>query len=106
MTNRKRIIDPTVITERLYEIRTKAYGPEWFRCDLCGKKFEIGDILTVIYGYGRTFQNFAGKTFGVSNPFVCQQCDTGNESKILDKWVQMHKDVYAVKYWSFVEGQL
>jgi hypothetical protein len=106
MTTRKRIIPPTIITERMYKTRSDLHGPEWFRCDLCSHKFKIGETITVIYGGGRTFQDFSGETFGVANPFVCQTCDTGNESEILDKWVQMHREVYAGKYWSFVKGQI
>ena len=104
---RKRVIKPTLITPEKYELYMSFKDHDRFRCNLCGHKFEIGDIFSTIYGQGKTIQDFNGKTFGISNPTICKECDDkfhNDEDLILEEWLQMHRDVYCGKYWSFAQG--
>ena len=101
---RKRIIQPTLITHEKFETSI-LFKHDNFRCDLCTHKFKVGDTFSVIYSQGKTFQDINGKTFGISNPTICKECDDefhNNEDLILEEWLQMHRDVYCGKYWSIV----
>lgn len=73
-----------------------------FRCYLCGWKFELGDQWRFVYSASRTFVSpFDNKTFGLSNVFVCGECDDTNE-KVLDKWVAAHEELYTKFWWAVV----
>jgi len=103
---KKRIIDKKPITPEMYGDYLSWKSKKYFRCDLCGHQFKPGDIISVIYSQGRTFQDFDGKTLGISNPMICKNCDDkfhNDEDLIVEEWLQMHKDVYCGKYWSFAK---
>jgi hypothetical protein len=65
---------------------------KYFRCYLCGHKFKVGDKYRWIMSNRQ----------GMGNILVCDSCDTGWNTGIIDKWEQMHKDMVN-KYWSFLK---
>jgi hypothetical protein len=67
-----------------------------FRCGLCGHHFKAGDGVRWQYGSGVTFE-INGKTYGVCNFKVCDACDGPD---VLDKWVALHKEFYAPRFWA------
>jgi hypothetical protein len=68
-----------------------------FRCGLCGRHFKEGDGVRWQYGQGRTFEADDGKTYGVCNFKVCDNCDGPD---VLDRWIALHKEFYAPKFWA------
>ena len=67
-----------------------------FRCGLCGHSFNVGDGVRWQYGAGVTVE-IEGKTHGVCNFKVCDACDGPD---VLDKWVALHKEFYAPRFWA------
>jgi len=62
---------------------------KYFRCKLCGHKFEVGDYYRFI------FHNYG-------NIMVCQSCDKDNPA---EKWTQLHDEwdkLRAGKFWWFI----
>ena len=69
-----------------------------FRCYLCGHRFRVGDGWRWQYAAGRKFVNpETGKTFGVFNFVVCDDCD-GDD--VLDRWVQRNVDYNSSRFWA------
>lgn len=69
-----------------------------FRCYLCGHRFRAGDGWRWQYAGCRNFVNpETGKTFGVSNFFVCDGCD-GDD--VLDRWVQRNIEFCSPRFWA------
>lgn len=68
-----------------------------FRCGLCGHRFAPGDGVRWQYGAGRTFKAEDGKTYGVCNFKVCDQCDGPD---VLDRWVALHEEISQPKFWA------
>lgn len=64
---------------------------KYFRCYLCGHKFEVGDQYRWVYT-----NNVKGAG---GNPMVCKACDGTNE-EVISKWKTMCEEAIT-KYWSF-----
>lgn len=63
-------------------------GGRYFRCKLCGHRFEVGD-----------YYRFVFHKFG--NILVCKDCDTNPE----EKWTQIHEEWDRLKegrFWWFI----
>lgn len=60
----------------------------YFRCYLCGHKFQDGDQFRLVFS----------KHYG--NPLVCKECDGTNED-VLDKWESLNKELVEIekKFW-------
>jgi hypothetical protein len=72
-------------------------GNAWFRCYMCGYKFELNDYWRFIYSDSSTFTDIFGKKWGMGNALVCEKCDGPD---VLDRWKKMHEEAYN-KYWNF-----
>jgi len=69
---------------------------EYFRCYLCGYRFELGDYFRFV------FTNDMRDAGG--NPLVCKNCDEGNEA-VRAEWKRMNDDVREMKkgkYWALL----
>lgn len=85
-----------IATEEDCKAKWSGGGPgENFRCYLCGYKFKPGDGWRWQYGNGRTFVVDNNK-YGVVNFLVCDNCDSPT---ILDKWVDIHQELYTRFWW-------
>lgn len=62
---------------------------KYFRCHLCGHKFEVGDVWRFVY---------TNSTPGASgNPLVCAKCDGPD---VVERWAAMCKEAHE-RFWSF-----
>lgn len=66
-------------------------GGKYFRCYLCGHKFQAGNIAR--WQYTNDIPGAGG------NPMVCEKCD-GTKEQIIAKWKQMHTEAKE-KMWYF-----
>ena len=85
---------PRIVTEK--DLNGMWYGGKkgkYFRCSLCGYKFQLGDYWRFVY---------AGNVH-LANLLVCKNCDDENE-KVLKKWKVMHEEI-KTKYWYFVKNE-
>jgi hypothetical protein len=79
---------PRVVTEKDLSTRWGGGKPgKKFRCFLCGKKFEIGDIWRWVYA------NHSNIGFG--NFFVCADCDGPD---VLERW-EKNCAILKTRYW-------
>ena len=84
---------PRVATEK--DVKAPWAGGKcgkWFRCNLCGHKFKVGDVWRWYFG-GGVAPNFA----------VCEKCD-GEDA--LERWVALRKEYEAAcdgKFWWFTK---
>jgi hypothetical protein len=74
-----------------------------FRCYLCGTKFAVGDGYRYVYTGGASFEDTAGKKFGVMNFLTCDACDGPN---VIAAWVERNRQFARDtsingKYWAF-----
>ena len=87
-TNRK----PFVVTD---DDITKPWSGgkdgKYFRCYLCGHKFEPGDVAR--WEYTNDTPGAGG------NPMVCQKCD-GPRDEVISKWRALHADFKNPRFWS------
>lgn len=64
---------------------------EYFRCKLCGYRFQLGDYWRWIFIKGYT------------NIIVCQKCDTPG---VIEKWINVNKEWKHMKeespFWWFI----
>lgn len=91
--SRARMEEPHIATEK--DVKANWLGGQdglFFRCSLCGHKFQIGDYYRCVY------TNDMQDAYG--NPIVCKSCDEGNE-KVRDKWKERHAEFMSEKFWWF-----
>jgi hypothetical protein len=64
---------------------------KYFRCYMCGHKFEVGDQYRFVYG----------ENVNLGNLLVCKHCD-GDD--VLQRWADMHDELKKIKekYWRFL----
>lgn len=62
---------------------------KYFRCFLCGYRFEIGDKWRFIYGMRKT-----------TNYFACDDCDDGDNESMAQKGCEHYKE-YKRRFWYF-----
>lgn len=67
---------------------------KYFRCYLCGHRFQIGDIVRWQY------TNDTPGAYG--NPLICKQCD-GPKDKIIETWRKMHEEAKNRMWWFCTE---
>lgn len=63
---------------------------EYFRCGLCGHRFQVGD--TARWQYTNNIPGAGG------NPMVCERCD-GTKDQVAEKWMQMHAEAKGRMWW-------
>jgi len=63
---------------------------QYFRCGLCGHRFEVGDVVRWQY------TNDVPGAYG--NPLVCQKCD-GSRDEVVARWAKMHKEADGRMWW-------
>lgn len=71
-----------------------------FRCHLCGHRFKPGDGWRWIYSGGVSIE-YEGKSRGVHNPMVCDDCDGPD---VVERW-KAHVMDYLTRFWSFVRPE-
>ena len=98
-----RDIEPMSFTDQKRRVATaKDVATKWgldgkgFRCGLCGCHFKEGDGFRWQYAMGRHFEH-EGHTLGVCNFKVCDGCDGPD---VLDRWVALHREFYAPRFWA------
>lgn len=69
-----------------------------FRCGLCGHRFAEGDGVRWVYGNNRNFSTDEGHTHAVCNFMTCDACDGPD---VLDRWVDLNREFYSARFWSF-----
>ena len=67
---------------------------KYFKCSLCGYKFQLGDPWRCIYT-----NDIPGAG---GNPLVCKDCYKSKED-VVQKWTQMIKES-ETKYWYFTRS--
>jgi hypothetical protein len=88
---------PRKATEEHLKARWGGGHPgEKFRCYLCGQKFQVGDVWRWVYGNNRKVIDPDGKTWGVCNFIVCEDCD-GDD--VLDRWVKRNEEAHRYFWW-------
>jgi hypothetical protein len=65
---------------------------QFFRCYLCGYRFQLGDRCR--WQYTNDIKGASG------NPLVCAECDTSPEA-VIAEWVRMHAIYASDKFWWF-----
>lgn len=73
----------------------------YFRCYLCGHKFQPGEGCRWVYSAARGFKSEDGKRFGVINFMTCDGCD-GED--VLDRWVQRNEEFNSPRFWALTRG--
>lgn len=66
-------------------------GGEYFRCYLCGHKFEAGDVAR--------WQHTNDVPGAGGNPMVCQKCD-GTREEVIEKWKSIHAEYKSPRFWT------
>lgn len=69
---------------------------KYFRCYLCGHKFQEGDIVR--WQFTNDIPGAGG------NPLVCESCD-GPKEKVIEKWKAMHAEARSERMWWFSKGK-
>ena len=84
---------PFIVTEEICNSRWSggARG-KYFRCNLCGHRFVLGDVVRWIYS------NHVKGAGG--NPLVCGKCD-GPNSEVITKWKKLTEEFKSDKFWWF-----
>lgn len=86
---------PWQVTEE--DLRKPWYGGKngkFFRCCMCGHKFELGDVARWQY---------TNSTPGASgNPLVCAKCDGPD---VVQRWASMRKEAYE-RFWYFTRREV
>lgn len=70
-------------------------GGKYFRCALCGYRFQVGDRWRLVY---------TNSTPGAGgNPLVCKECDGTNE-QVIEKWLALRAEANE-RFWWFTRGE-
>lgn len=70
---------------------------KFFRCYLCGHRFQPNDIWRWVYANGQTVE-INNKIYGLSNFLVCDACDNDD---IIESWKTANKELYTRFWWAF-----
>lgn len=83
---------PHIVTEEDLKLKWGGRSAhDYFRCRMCGYRFQLGDVYRWVYT-----NNLEGKYCG--NPFVCQQCDGPD---VIERWKRHCDEAYSDKFWWF-----
>lgn len=80
----------TVTEEDVGRMWSGGKNGKYFRCGLCGHKFQPGDYAR--WQYTNDIPGAGG------NPMVCEKCD-GTKEEIVAKWAAMHEESNNRMWW-------